>query len=311
LSAHTLSLSGDGEKLAYSGFTYSGNIWTLDIPQGDFVSVARATPFTEGTPVIEGMTLSPDGRWLAFDSDRNGNQEIYKVPVEGGEPVRLTNTTEDDFVATWSGDGRDIAMHSYREGARRVRLISAEGGEPRDIGGSPPNQRSPGLAPDGRGLVFTSDASGQLQLYVVSRDGDSGWGIPRQLTSHGGWAGRWSPDGHAVAYCRQDGVWVIPPQGGSPTQLVTTDGSTRMPAPELALWSPDGGTIYYKAFDAAGQSSLWSVAAIGGIPRLLVRFDDPSRPSARREFATDGKRFFFTVGTRQSDIWSMELKKRS
>jgi TolB protein len=192
-----------------------------------------------------------------------------------------------------------------------VRLISAEGGEPRDIVGSPPNQRSPGLAPDGRGLVFTSDVGGQLQLYVVFRDGDTGWRTARQLTSQGGWAGRWSPDGRAIAYCRHDGVWVIPPQGGSPTRLVTTDGSTRTPAPELALWSPDGATIYYKAFDATGHSSLWSVAAVGGIPRLLVRFEDASRPSARPEFATDGKRFFFTVGTRQSDIWSMELRKRS
>ncbi len=311
LSAHTLSLSGDGEKLAYSDFTYSGNIWTLDIPEGDVVSVARATPLTEGTQVIEGMTLSPDGRWLAFDSDRSGNQDIYKISVNGGEPVRLTDTPEDDFVATWSGGGREIALHTYREGARRVRLISADGGEPRDIGGSPPNQRSPGLAPDGRGLVFTSDVSGELQLYVVRRDGSSGWGVPRQLTSQGGWAGRWAPDGRAIAYCRRDGVWVIPPEGGSPTQLVTTDGSAGQPAPELALWSPDGGTIYYKAFDVAGHSSLWSVASVGGIPRLLVRFDDPSRPSPRPEFATDGRRFFFTVGARQSDIWSMELRQGS
>ena len=80
-----------------------------------------------------------------------------------------------------------------------------------------------------------------------------------------------------------------------------------MPVPELAQWSPDGRTIYYKAFDAAGLSSLWSVPAAGGTPKLLVRFD-PAHRSSRPEFATDGKRFFFTVGTRQSDIWAMDLK---
>jgi Tol biopolymer transport system component/DNA-binding SARP family transcriptional activator len=307
LNAHTFSLSRDGRELAYSVFTYTGNVWTLDIPQGEPVSSAEAIPFTKGTQVIEGMSLSPDGRWLAFDSDRNGNQDIYKVPLDGGEPVQLTSSPDDDFVSSWSGDGREIAIHSYHAGTRRVRIISAGGGEPRDIVGTPPNQRSPSLAPDGRSLVFTSDASGQLQLYLVVRNGSS-WGAARQLTSKGGWAGRWAPDGHAIAYCRQDGVWLIGPDGGSPTQLVTIEGSTGQAAPELAQWSPDSRTIYYKAFDAAGHSSLWSVPAVGGIPRLLVRFDDPSRPSPRPEFATDGKRFFFTISTRQSDIWMMELR---
>jgi Tol biopolymer transport system component/DNA-binding SARP family transcriptional activator len=307
LSAHTFSLSGDGAKLAYSVFTSTGNVWTVDIPEGEPVSVAEATPLTEGTQVIEGVSLSPVGRWLAFDSDRNGNQDVYKVPLDGGEPVQLTRSPDDDFVSSWSGDGREIAIHSYHAGTRRVRIISADGGEPRDIVGTPPNQRSPGLAPDGRSLVFTSDASGQLQLYLVVRNGSS-WGAARQLTSKGGWGGRWAPDGHAIVYCRQDGVWLIGPDGGSPTQLVTIESSTGLPAPELAQWSPDSRTIYYKAFDAAGHSSLWSVPAVGGIPRLLVRLDDPSRPSPRPEFATDGKRFFFTIGTRQSDIWVMELR---
>jgi Tol biopolymer transport system component/tRNA A-37 threonylcarbamoyl transferase component Bud32 len=309
LSAHTFSVSGDGQRLAYSAFTFTGNVWTLDVPRGGPVSLTDARPLTEGTQVIEGMTLSPDGRWLAFDSDRTGNQDVYKVSLEGGDPVRLTSAPEDEFVSTWSADGREIAGHSYRGGDRWVRLLPADGGEPREIGRSPPNQRSPGLAPDGRGLVFTSDATGELQLYVVSRANNAAWGVPRQLTSRGGWAGRWAPDGHAIAYCRQDGVWLISPRGGTPSLLVKADEAAGLPAPELALWSPDSRTIYYKAFDAFGHSSLWSIPAGGGTPSLLVRFDDPSRPSSRPEFATDGKRLFFTVGARQSDIWVMELRK--
>jgi Tol biopolymer transport system component len=109
-------------------------------------------------------------------------------------------------------------------------------------------------------------------------------------------------------YCRRDGVWIIASDGGIPRRLVGL-GETTQAAPELALWSPDGETIY-SAFDPAGRSSLWSVSSAGGPPKLLVRFDDPSRPSSRPEFTTDGKRFFFTVGSRQSDIWAMELRKR-
>ena len=70
----------------------------------------------------------------------------------------------------------------------------------------------------------------------------------------------------------------------------------------------DGRTLYYKAFDEAGRSSFWAVSLAGGAPRLLVRFDDPRRPSSRAEFATDGRRLFFTIGTRQSDVWAMALR---
>ena len=55
-------------------------------------------------------------------------------------------------------------------------------------------------------------------------------------------------------------------------------------------------------------SHLAVIPAQGGEPSLLVRFDDPARPSSRPEFVTDGKRFYFTIPERESDIWQMELK---
>jgi Tol biopolymer transport system component len=230
------------------------------------------------------------------------------MPVAGGEPVQLTHSSEADFVSSWSRDGRWIALHSYMAGSRRVRLVSPDGGEPRDVVSSPPNQRSPDLSSDGRALVFTADVHGQQQLFLVARRSDSSWSAARQLTTSGGWAGRWAPDDHAIVYCRPDGLWLISPAGGDPRPLLHRPALPQPPSPELADWSPDGRTIFYKAFNAAGHSSLWSVPANGGTPTPLVRFDDPARPSSRPEFATDGKSLFFTVGTRQSDIWAMELE---
>jgi Tol biopolymer transport system component len=75
-------------------------------------------------------------------------------------------------------------------------------------------------------------------------------------------------------------------------------------------WSPDGRTIYFTAFDQAGRSVISGVSAGGGPVREVVRFDDPLRQSTRPEFATDGQRFFFTIGTRVSDVWEMALDRR-
>ena len=75
-----------------------------------------------------------------------------------------------------------------------------------------------------------------------------------------------------------------------------------------AKWSRDGRTIHFKASDRAGRGSIWALPATGGRPRLLVRFDDPERPSYRSPgWATDGRRFYFTINDRQSDIYVAEL----
>jgi Tol biopolymer transport system component len=89
--------------------------------------------------------------------------------------------------------------------------------------------------------------------------------------------------------------------------IVAASDSSGYPVPEVLQWSTDGRTIFYKAFDSEGRSSIWSITASGGQPRLLMRFDDPSRPSSRPEFATDGKRLYFSIGQRQSDVWTVEL----
>jgi Tol biopolymer transport system component/DNA-binding SARP family transcriptional activator len=307
LGTHTISLSADGSELAYSVFTNTSNIWSVGIPAHGTVTLADARPVTEGAQAIEGIALSPDGASLVYDSDRGGNQDIYRMPLGGGEPVRLTSSPDDEFVTGWSVDGRELALHVYQGGNRVVRVMSAEGGPERPVAKDPPNQRSAGFAPDGRHLVFTGEADGGRRLFVVERNAEGGWGAARRLTSRDSWGGRWSPDGRSIVYCSPDGLWVMGSDGSAGHRLVAADSAA---APELALWSEEGRRILYKAFDATGGSSFWAVPAAGGAPRVLIRFDDAARPSNRAEFATDGTRLFFTIGARQSDIWAMALRVR-
>jgi hypothetical protein len=71
-------------------------------------------------------------------------------------------------------------------------------------------------------------------------------------------------------------------------------------------WSDDSRTVYYLAPDP-GAATIWSVPLAGGAPRLLVRFDDPTREWHRYGFQVRHGRFYFTVGDRQSDIWAAEV----
>jgi Tol biopolymer transport system component len=123
LNATEVGVSADGRRLAYAAFTETSNVWMLPIPTSGVASVSRAEPVTTGTQVIERFNVSPDGRWLAFDSDRGGTQQIYRVPLAGGEPEQLTAAAEPALDPTqvttggaqyrgseWSPDGRTLAL---------------------------------------------------------------------------------------------------------------------------------------------------------------------------------------------------------
>ncbi len=306
LNAQAVSLSADGRRGAFSVFTYFANVWALDVPQRTPVGTEAAQPVTTGSQTIEGIALSPDGKWLAFDADRHGNQDIYRLPLTGGDPEQLTQSPDPDFLSAWSPNGREIAFYSYRRGTRRVLVMGADGGAAMEVAPTLLNQRSPDWAPDGKALVFSAyERSAPSQIYMVRRLSDSTWGAPRRITTDGGGSPRWSADGRAIAFTHAGAVWMV--DATKPPVLVVAADSVGGAVPGMLQWAPDGKTLFYKVFDADGRSSIWSVAVPGGSPTVLVRFDDPARPSHRPEFATDGKRLYFTLGVRQSDIWTVDL----
>jgi len=178
------------------------------------VSVDRATQATMGNQTVESMTLSPDGRWLYFDSDRSGNADIYRMPLGGGEPQQLTTSPADDFSPNVSPDGRWVAFHSLRFGTRDIFVMSAEGGEAQRVTDDPGEEGLPIWSPDGRSLSYQLTGTDTRDgLYVISRDESGRWGPPRQVWSHPN-AGRWSPDGRALLSAWTDGIWLIPAAGG-------------------------------------------------------------------------------------------------
>ncbi|HEX6049708.1 MAG TPA: protein kinase [Gemmatimonadaceae bacterium] len=306
LDAHTISVSRDGGLLAYSTLRLTTNIWSVSAPRDGSGSDVEASRVTRGQQSVEGLALSADGRWLAFDSNRAGNHDIYRVAADGGEATQVTSGRADEFMPHWSPDASEIAFHAFQpDGTRRLEVVSAEGGVARPVAPTPRNQRRPAWAPNGRSLVFESGHVGGSDLYLVARTGAGSWGPPRHLTSDGG-AARWSPDGREILYVGRDGIRVTTPAGG-PGRLVVPAGSP----PDLQLgnaeWSPDGARILFKRFDGEGRTSFWSVEPHGGVPQLVAQVGRGLQ-STRPEFATDGRRFYFTVTERASDIWTMELR---
>ena len=98
-------------------------------------------------------------------------------------------------------------------------------------------------------------------------------------------------DGRLIAFCADYELRVVSPDGSGERVVVRGKSATALLEPSYPIWSRDSRTLYYRTYDPAGRSAIWSVGLDGTLPRQLVRFDDPSRRSLRREFATDGRRF--------------------
>ena len=288
-------------------FLTKNNLWVIPIPDSSVtsdMSIVGARQLTREVEMIEGVSVSRDGHWIAFDSNRSGNSEIYRMARTGGRPEQLTNDPHDDFMPAWSPDGRSIAFYSFRTGNRDIFVMSSDGGDLEQLTHDPAQERYPVWSPDGQTLVFSSDKPGRPQLFMVHKEGGK-WAQPRQFTTEGGVLAQWSPDGRYIAYL-SGGVRVLAPSGGVSRLLVSREASL---APEYVAWSSDSQTVYFKARDERNQAGFWSVPVTGGPPKQLVRFDDPARPSPRIEFATDGKEFLFTLSERNSDIWLLDLRR--
>ena len=180
LGAQTISLDRAGTMLVYSRLELRSNVYTTPIPR-TLTVLTSLTPVTSGTQVIEGFDLSPDGKWLALDSDREGNQDIYRLSLETGELVRLTSDSRDDFLPTWSPDGRWLSFHSIRQGTRDVFIIPSAGGATQQLTNDPGQDRSPRWSPDGSEIVFESTREDdRREIYVMQRDSLGHWGHIRR-----------------------------------------------------------------------------------------------------------------------------------
>ena len=307
LGANSISLSADGSRLAYAIYTPTSNIWSLPLPTGPVVTAASAVPVTIGAQVIENLNVSHDGRWLLYESDVAGSSDIYRIPLAGGTAERLTSDPADEFSADLSPDGREIAFHSWRTGSRDLWVQPLDGGPLQHVTTSPGHEWTPQWSPDGRALVFISGVA-RRSVWIVRRDARGVWGTPTERLTTGYWP-VWSPDGRSIAYGSNllgGSLMVAPRDSGSPRVVV--DGTRPdTPRAERPQWSDDGRTLYFKSHDEQGRASFWSVSAAGGTSRLLVRLDDPARPSYRPQWAFGRGRLFFPVEDRQSDVWVMDV----
>jgi Tol biopolymer transport system component len=222
-------------------------------------------------PVITGHSAQmprpgPDGRWLFYAWSATGDAlNLWRRPLDGGAPERLTTGAGEYVEPSVSRDGRRLALTARRVN-RSLAAVLADGTdsqEPVPVTPALSGDHEPAVAATGQ-IVFTTTRNGTPNLWTtMPGDGES-----RPLTSgpdvDGGPA--ISPDGSSVAFVSNRGghrgIWVVPAAGGAPRQVTTADVLDRV------SWSPDGKALVFAAA-VDDVPWLWRVAAAGGAPERI------------------------------------------
>ena len=256
----------------------------------------KSTPGDVQTPA-----WAPDGRKLAFVSQRDGNSEIYVMNADGSGLRNVTRTPSNDLAPAWSPDGRAIAFV-------KMILIQEKSCAP------PGSQRDPPCSfyepflyvvnGDGSGLrrlrtqwaalvtpCWSADGKTiRFGRYLVHADGSGQTEVPANFPSDGAW----SPDGKRIAFVVIDtspgdhtddakaGLWVVNADGSNPQRVARYRFAGTNPA-----WSPDGRRIAFKRFPA----DLYVVNADGsGLRRLTRHAENVPRSFA---WSPDGRTIAF------------------
>jgi Tol biopolymer transport system component len=207
----------------------SGNrdIWLVDLGTGVM------TRFTSHPANDWQMAWSPDGRRLAWASDRNGRSSIYMRPIDGGEETLLLQVPERGaFPKDWSNDGRLLTINlDTPGGVPTLHAIHLDGDRaPFPLGAKSANRQNEAmLTRDMKALAFASRESGTDEVYVAAFPN----GSPRRVSANGGGAPRWRADDRELYYAALDG-WImsVPVKGTAPLE----------PGVAARLLRPCGGT---------------------------------------------------------------------
>lgn len=137
-------------------FVYANDLWIVDLREGN-TNLGSARRLTSNDGAETEPHFSPDGKWIAFTGQYDGNTDVYLVPAEGGQPRRLTWHPGNDMVTGWTPDGTAVLFSSGREGhptaMSKLYTVSINGGMP--VALKVPRAANGELSEDGKFLAYT------------------------------------------------------------------------------------------------------------------------------------------------------------
>ena len=256
--AHWPAVSRRGGRLAFTESYEDTNILRLELLplsyKGSGQGSGAPSPLIVSKRAEHSPQVSPDGKKIAFVSDRSGHTEIWVCDHDGGNPLQLTQMGNAEAGSMrWSPDGQRLVFGAHPEQSEDLFVVNASGGAPQRLTIEPAQDMLPSWSRDGQWIYFCSNRAGDYQIWKMPVAG----GSAVQVTRHGGFETFESSDGQTVYYSKWsgvDGLWSVPAAGGA-----------EQPVPELA----EAG--YWRAW-AVTKDGIYYVAHTSSTPPHPVKF---------------------------------------
>ncbi len=234
---------------------------TLSLADG---SAAEGLPWL--LPGDADVAFSPDGRRIAFSSERDGNRELYVADVATGDLTRLTRSPgSEDVGPAWSPNGRRLVWASGAEGDHDLWVMRLDGTKRTPLVRRAGDDVEPDWSSDGTLVAFASDGDGRYGIWTVSPAGGEAeplGDLPGQAR-----APAWHPSGERLAYtgivAGNADVWQLSFDGLVSERLVAGKGFEGRPD-----WSADGRTLGFVR--GRGPLTPWLARADGTGARQLT-----------------------------------------
>ncbi|MBI3287534.1 MAG: PD40 domain-containing protein [Chloroflexi bacterium] len=251
-----------------------------------FPVACMAPPTRVPSPEPTSLPASANGR-LAFQSNAEGNWEIYSLDISTGTVLNLTQHPAEDRAPAWSPDGKQLAFESNRDGNWEIYTLDLETQRAQRLTQNPHFEGAPAWSPDGQRLAFESYRDGNLEIYLLDLESNA----LRRLTQDpaGDYSPRWSPDGEKITFVSwRDGdkeIYVLHLTTMALQRLTQDAADDEDPA-----WSPDGQRLAFVSW-RDGTAEIYGMPAAGGNPVRLTDNDVADRSPA---WTSDGDLIFAT-----------------
>jgi Tol biopolymer transport system component len=282
---------------------------------GGAVVQRTLTRLTFGSGLQTDVTWSPDGRFIAYASDRSGNFDIWVQSTKGGDAIRITNSEQHEWQPDWSPDGNSIAFRSEREGGGLFVVPAPFGGQQQKLSSFGYNPR---WSPDGSKVLFFGLGTRLYErpkVFVVRLDGSTPTEVSAFMEGYEQGVKRgaldWHPDGRRVSFLADDkSLQTVPIEGGEGVRSAVDDSVARR-LEEAAVeienfrWSSTGKLLFIEG-RSQGVLNIWRITVdpetlrwVAGPERLTVGDGQDTDISISR----DGTKIAYTKKNQSTGIW--------
>jgi Tol biopolymer transport system component/DNA-binding winged helix-turn-helix (wHTH) protein len=286
------TVSRHGYRMVYERLLRSVSIWQMNLNDSRDKRPYLTVSSTSDTDQGPGAQFSPDGKHLAYMSDRSGTMEIWISNSNGSNGFQLS-AVGGAGTPRWSPDSFSVAFDVATTSGSKIVTMNLHGGAPLTLTPDAFHSVCPSWSHDGKWVYFGSPRSGDWQVWKVPATG----GAPVQVTQYGGHAALASPDGKYVYYAKtpqaEPEIWRVPVNGGAEVSLPLvhpgTWASWQIVKDGILFVGPSLGHQAVLSFYDFARQRTTTIAVLNRVPFWLgatpdgrtVAFDQPGQEQAQ------------------------------